>query len=252
MPRRRVSGLSFSGGRTRTAVDRDREAARREFLPAALEDAVLLVDRGEELAVLADALGGPQEEVAARLERVVERRDDLFLELAAEIDQEVAAGDQVHPRKRRIADDAVRREHANVAHRLLDDPACAVLGEEALSALRAHAPQELFGIAAGARDARARARRCRWRRSGARGGAGARRCRSRMQDAEGIDLFAGGAAGHPHPDRLVGAAALQEAGDHVVLQHLEGVGVPEEVGDVDQEVAEERHDLAGSSRRRST
>ena len=51
----------------------------------------------------------------------MEDRQHLPLRVGAEIDQQVPAGNQVHPRKRRIAQQAVRREHAKVARLLGDD-----------------------------------------------------------------------------------------------------------------------------------
>ena len=124
----------------------------------------------------------------------------LRLQVGIEIDQQVAAADQVDAGEGRIADQAVGREDAQVAHLLGQLVGAGLLGEEALQALR--------------RDALERARRDSGRPG--RSPAPPRRCRCRrpapwvrrrsaihvlaQQDGDRVDLLAGGAAGHPHPD----------------------------------------------------
>src|SRR5436190_15691472 len=68
----------------------------------------------EEIAV--DALRGTDEQIAMRPECVVERGSDLLLQLAVEIDEEVAARDKVEVGKRRIAQQAVRRKHHEISN----------------------------------------------------------------------------------------------------------------------------------------
>ncbi len=58
-------------------IHRHRQSARAAHMVAALEDAALLVDRHEQVAVLADPLRRAQQEVAAGLQRIVEGRDHL-------------------------------------------------------------------------------------------------------------------------------------------------------------------------------
>src|SRR5262249_45131519 len=97
-----------------------------------------------------------EEQEAIWLERVMEDRDDVTLQLAVEIDEEIAARDQVHARERRIAHHAVRREHAHVADRLVDDVAGALGTEEAPEPLLRHALQQSVGVAAAGRYPEAR------------------------------------------------------------------------------------------------
>ena len=201
---------------------------------------MLLVDGGEQVAVLADALRRAEEQIAARAQRVVEGRDDLVLDVRPEIDQQVAAGDQVHPRERRIADDAVRREDAEVAHApCVSTKLPPSLLKKRCAALRRNAVEQGLGIAAGRATASAASSMSVakiWTR-----GSGRQRVHVLAhQDADGEDLLAGRAARHPDPDRVVGGPRPRTAcGMTDRLEHLEGIGVAEEIGDVDQQVAEQ-------------
>ena len=89
--------------------------SRRFELRAAAEDAVPLVDGGEQARLAGQVLGAAEEQVAALVERVVEQRDQPVLQVGREIDQEVAAGDQVELGERRVAQQVVRREQADLA-----------------------------------------------------------------------------------------------------------------------------------------
>jgi hypothetical protein len=100
-----------------------RQPERRRSIGAAAEDAVLLVDRREEVLELADILRRAEEEMPVRPQRVVEGGITWFCTSPAEIDQQVAAGDEVDAREGRIADDAVRREDAEIPDLLRDDVA---------------------------------------------------------------------------------------------------------------------------------
>src|SRR5262249_21372585 len=62
----------------------------------------------------------PQEEEAARFERVVEGVDHLLLQVALEVDQQVAAGDEIEARERGVFEDAVVGEQNDVSQLALD------------------------------------------------------------------------------------------------------------------------------------
>ena len=207
---------------------------------------MLLVDRAEKVAVLADALRRSEEQVAARLQRVVECGDHLVLQTSVEIDQQVATGDEVHPREGRIADDTVGREDAKIAHLFPDNPTAAILDEEPLLALGAQSPQQLLRVAARARDSE---------RGLVNVGCEDLDARHRgtaihplaNEDAQGVHLFAGRTTGNPNPDRLVGSATLEKRGDHPLLERAESLAIAKESCDIDQQIAEQGNDLGGVS-----
>ncbi len=66
------------------------------------------------------------------------------------------------------------------------------------------------------------------------------------QDGQRINLLAGGAAGHPHPDRVIGVPVLQERGKDRRAQRLERFGIAEELGDADEQLAEQQIGLVRS------
>ena len=60
------------------------------------------------------------------------------------------------------------------------------------------------------------------------------------QDGERIDLLSGGAAGHPHADRVIGVPVLQEGGKDGRVQRVERLGIAEELRDADEQLAEQK------------
>jgi hypothetical protein len=64
------------------------------------------------------------------------------------------------------------------------------------------------------------------------------------QDGDGIGLLAGGAAGHPDPDRIVLPLGFEQARDDIPFESLEDGRIAKEVGDPDQEILKQEIDLA--------
>src|SRR5262249_13022483 len=132
--RRLRRGLAQRGAAHRrravAAWPEQRKMQRHGDMIAALKQTMLAVDALKQLAVMADVLRGTEEEVTAWAQCEVKHRNDARLKLGAEIDQQIAAGDEIDARERRIAHDAVRREDAEIADLLDDDVAGIVFGEE--------------------------------------------------------------------------------------------------------------------------
>ena len=99
-------------------------------------------------------LRGAKDQDAAGDQRIVEDRDHPVLQSAVQIDQQIAAGDQVDPGERRIADQAVRRERAKLADPLPDHVAAGAFDNE---------PGTPFGGQAFQQRRRDNGRRERWR-----------------------------------------------------------------------------------------
>ena len=66
------------------------------------------------------------------------------------------------------------------------------------------------------------------------------------QHRDRIGFLAAGAAGHPHPQVLVGRAGLDERDDCAGAQDLEQLGIAEKAGDVDEQVAQQRLAFVGA------
>lgn len=170
----------------------------------------------------------------------MKQRERLLLGRRLEVDEEVAAAHQIEARERGVVDDVVSGEHRELAQ-LLDDPeALAGRREVALAPLRADVAHgvgvvdpragrlERFGVDVGREDL---------------GGDAAAAGQDRLveQDGDRVHLLAGSAARHPDPDV---AGPLEDLGQDVALEVLEGLGVAEEAGDADEEVEVERVQLA--------
>ena len=119
-------------------------------------DAILRVHHAEQARERADRLRGAQHEKPVRVQGVMERRDDLLLERRAEVDQHVAATDQVDAGEGRIGHQVLLGEDAQIANRLVDPICCLFAGEEAAESFRRHVRLDVFGIDARAAPSPAR------------------------------------------------------------------------------------------------
>ncbi len=159
-----------------------------------------------------------------------------------QIDQQIAAGDQIDARERRVPNDTVRREDTQRANVLGDHEAGAARHEEPLAALRRHGVEQRLRIARRACD-----------REHALIDVGCEYLHARnrgqpfhmfaSQHGDRKHLLARGAAWNPYAHGVVGAAALEQLRNDRRGQRLERIFVPEEVRDVDQQVAEQGTDL---------
>ena len=84
----------------------------------------------------AGALRRAQDQKAAGIQGIVHQRQELLLRLDIDVDQEIAAAEDVHLRKRRIDQDVLRRKDHQVADLFLDPVALVFLDEESLKPLR--------------------------------------------------------------------------------------------------------------------
>ena len=87
---------------------RRRQLQRHAGRIATLENAMLLVDRREQLAVPRHHFRAAKQQIAAWCQRIVERGNHPRLQFGVEVDQQIAAGDQVDAGEWRIADHAMR------------------------------------------------------------------------------------------------------------------------------------------------
>ena len=83
-------------------------------------DPVLGIRRPEEFLVVRHALRRAEEQIPARPERVMEQGDELLLEVRPQVDQQVPARDQVEAGERRVVDQVVEREQAELPDFLRD------------------------------------------------------------------------------------------------------------------------------------
>jgi hypothetical protein len=118
--------------RPRLRAARGKRAARR----LALRESLTRIHGAEQLSVPRQRLRRAEEQEAVALQRVVEEGDELLLEMRAEVDEQVAAANEVQPGEGRVRDDVVRREQAHRPQLLAHLPVPPAPHEE---------PREAFG-----------------------------------------------------------------------------------------------------------
>ena len=92
----------------------------------ALIDFRLAVPHGKQINRVANPLGAPQEQRAAWFECIVKQGNQLLLQVGAEINQKIAATDQVEFRERRILDEILLGEDQQVADSFVNAVSAAV------------------------------------------------------------------------------------------------------------------------------
>ncbi len=168
----------------------------------------------------------------------MEHGKHLPLQQCAEVDEHVAATDEVEVGERRVHDDVLPREHAHFADGFVDAVAAVGFREKPPQPFRRHVVGDARGIKALPRAVERREVDVR-----------AENLHGVMQfflrekfherDGDGIHLLAAGAARNPEADRLIGFARFDQAWEHFFLQRIEHGRVAEKFRDVDEDVAEQ-------------
>ena len=176
----------------------------------------------------------------------MEQRQQFLLQVRTQIDQQVPAGENVQPGKRRVHRDIVRREYHHLADFLADPVLAGILPEEAGQALRRHVAGNVCRIEPLA---------------GPGNGIGVEVGGENLQfdpflrldpvdgfpegDGQRIRLLAAGAAGDPGAQHIAGRVRADHRGQHVFLQPGPGGRVAEKLGDADQQLLEQQIDFLG-------
>ena len=112
------------------------------------ENLPLLVHDLKQVAEAADGLRGTEEEQAAGLERVVEDGQQPALQVGVEVDEEVAAGDEVQLGEGRVLDDILHGEDGHLADLLADAIHAVAASEVAFQAGPADIAGDAFRVVA--------------------------------------------------------------------------------------------------------
>ena len=173
----------------------------------------------------------------------MEQAENPLLHIGIEVDQHVAATDQVELRERRIADHILFGEHHQIAHLLADAIGVLPMDEIAAeqiardvggNALRVNArPGERQGVVIDVRRENVNVENFVLLLGVAQD-----------QHRQRVGFFARRAAGRPDADRSFGTMRGDQRDDDRFLEGLPGLGLAEKAGDADQHVLEQRADLA--------
>ena len=231
--------------------DRNPRFGRREWMDARVDgdpsvtafaiDAPMLVDDLEATRDGAGCLARAEKKNAATVQSEMKQRQHFLLCPRLKVDEQVAAGDEIDARERRVLDDVVLGEDDHLAN-VWDDLISVALSDEiAREAIGRYSCHRLFAV----------------------GGAGSLLQRAAVnvgrkdfdrplaqllhqvgkQDREGVRLFPRRAARDPQPQRSVTRLALQELWKDLFFEHLERLLVSEEPGDFDEQIPIEHVEL---------
>ena len=210
---------------------------------APFEYAVLLVERTKKPRGARCRLRRSEEQPPGRFQSIVEGPHDTVLHGGIDVDQQIAARDQIELRKRRILDDALRREHAHLADFGYYAIIVAVLGEPALEPVGRYArhgfpeaaspcggDRAIVDIGSENLDLRFRSPRIH---------------RLAQQNGQREDFLSRRAAGHPDPHGVLRVLASDETLQNCRVQRLERGGIAKELRYADQQFAEQRIEFFG-------
>ena len=99
-------------------------------------DLLLLIDGRKQVGKRANRFRRAQEQKPLRLQGVMKNGQDLLLHALFDVNQQVAATDEVHARKGGIGDEILSGEDTHLADGLVDSVAAVLLGKEASQPFR--------------------------------------------------------------------------------------------------------------------
>ena len=173
----------------------------------------------------------------------MERGDRPLLQTRPQVDQQVSATDEIHPREGRIGEQVLPCEDDHLTHRLVDAVAPLLLDKEPPQTFGADVVHETLGVQREPSFAQQRFIEV--------GGehlqvAPARRILGHLheRDGDGIRFLPAGTAQHPNANRFV-VGLFQQVGQNLALKSLERFGVAEETRHADQHVGAKRIEFGG-------
>ena len=174
--------------------------------------------------------------------------NNAVLRFCFEIDQQVAATEQIELGERRVLDDVLHGEHHRVADVFLHLVAGVVLGKEAAQAFRRDVLGDVGRIVTGPRHGDGVVVEV--------GGVdlnvqfpllpGADLIlQLEQEDGDRVGFLAAGATGHPDAEHVVLRLVCQQRWQDGLLERDKGLGVAEKAGDIDQQFPKQQWRLVG-------
>ena len=207
----------------------------------ALKNAPFFGNRVEQVVPHAVGLGTAEQQVAVFAQGKVKNIEHPLLQVGLQVDQHIAATDQVHPTKRRVREHVLRAKHHHRAQRFAHREMLAVraLDEVALEPAGRHAGGNANRVAAAAAHLQRVVVGVGGKYLHSAGFAGAAQA-VQHHHGHGVSLFAGGAARHPDANGLVSRLGRHQGGDDFRLQGSPRLGVAEKLGHANEQVPKQR------------
>ena len=188
---------------------------------------------------------GPQQQQPVRPQRVMEDGQQALLQLGTQVDEQVAAAEQVELGERGVAVEVVDGEDHHVAQLFADAVASAFLDEEPREPRHAHVLGDGGGVKAEAARLDGRGVDVGSEELHPQVARGGHLIEGfKQQHRHRVGFFAGGAAGGPHPHHRVGRFAGQQR-RQVPGQGGEGFRIAKKPGDADEQLVEEQVAFGG-------
>ena len=197
------------------------------------------VHQGKKLGCRISRLRSAEKQIPFGFERKPKGCQNARLSGLVQVNQQIAAADQIDSGKRRIAQHIVAGEQHFFAHLLGHPKTVFFKGEEMLQPDSRHIRRNGRRIQAVAGEGNRPVVNI-----------GCKHLKLRpaalqlhlffKQQGDGIGLLAGGAAHHPDPHRIGRRAVVQQLGQHLLLQRLKSLGIAKKIGDTDQHVLHQR------------
>ncbi len=206
------------------------------------ENAPVLVDRAELVAQLAHGLARPEKQNSIPIEREMEQHQRHALRHLVEIDQQVAAADQVHPGEGRILEQVVRAEDHEAPQLRLDLILAAIEVEIALQQFRIERFGDRLAIDAAAGPLEGGTVDVGRKHLGVEFDAFLARI-FLQRDRDRIGFLARRAAGHPNSHLALRRHVRHDLGKRFFRKHAEGLGIAEIRRDPDQQILAQEVDF---------
>ncbi len=230
--------------RTRFRPRQDREIhLLRVHHADAPENPPFLRYRLEQVHLPADRLRSSQQQIAAVVESEVQQGNDFSLKFRLQVDEQIAATDQIELGKRSVADQVVDGEDHDIAELLVD-----LVGLLVVAAEKAGQPgrAEIPGDAVRVDPLAGHAQRLLIHVAGENLQAAILLTAAKFlkeQHGDGVGLLAGGATRHPDAQSLFRLLGLHQRGHHLRNQDLKGFAIAEKTGHADEQIPGQELDL---------
>ena len=207
--------------------------------PRRLVDASFPVDGAKQTGRALRAFGRAEEQETVGVQGIMEDAADLLLKLAIEIDEQVAARDEIEPGEWRVLEQAVAGEQDRVPKLSLGPVVVSLPREKAAKTLLADVGLDRDRVSALASNGKPTGIQIGTENLDLRADVVARRF-LQEQHRDRVGLLARGTAGHPYANGVARLLALEEPRYDMLGQSLERFRISEECRHRNQQITEQR------------
>ena len=169
----------------------------------------------------------------------MKRLHDVTLGVGVQVNQQIPAAHEIQTRERRVADDILAREYAQLTDALGNAVVMVHLDEKSFEAFSRDLLRDIVEVEPSARFLDLDLTDIGPKDLNPGNGTSLTHI-FEQRDRDRIHLLSARAPGNPDPNGIFRGTSLAEAREHSLLQTLEGVGISEKSGDSDQKILVQR------------